>query len=137
MTAAELQITLIRAIKAYAISMMSPDRTGNANRDILDWSSRKSNNLYEYKENITSAEQVKVLIRGAVPPEFIAAMVYVWSILSLWLALQFSFRPRWADDLDGYGMYRFGTDFAGIAANVPLDGYESVWSYCKFWVSRG
>lgn len=106
LTADQLQLAVVRAFKAYSLSLM-----------------QNPEGVEEFR-NLTVAVPVKVLVTGWLPPASLAILMSIWSAVSLWMAVKFAFRLRWADELDGYGMFRFGTDYGRIAATVSLGGYE-------------
>ena len=70
-------------------------------------------------ENLTASKPGKVLGPGTVPPHISAVLFGIWSLGCIILGLQYGFRRRWAETLDGYSFLRFGADHAEEIRNWP------------------
>lgn len=70
-------------------------------------------------ENLTASKPGKILGPGTVPPHISAVLFGIWSLGCIILGLQYGFRRRWAETLDGYSFLRFGADHAEEIRNWP------------------
>ncbi|OTA97709.1 hypothetical protein M434DRAFT_7655 [Hypoxylon sp. CO27-5] len=69
--------------------------------------------------NLTSSKQGKVLVTGKIPQYVPAALLIVWAVGCVLLAIVYGFRRRWADSLDGYSFFRFGVELADKLKENP------------------
>ncbi|OTA60256.1 hypothetical protein K449DRAFT_406365 [Hypoxylon sp. EC38] len=69
--------------------------------------------------NLTSSKQGKVLVTGKIPQYVPAALLIVWAVGCMILAIVYGFRRRWADSLDGYSFFRFGVELADKLKEKP------------------
>jgi len=51
-------------------------------------------------------------------------LLILWGILSCILGVTYGVRPRWAEILDGFSMFRFGSDFPGFADGICAKTYD-------------
>ncbi len=95
----QLQKSLIRAYKAYAIEITKPSTVAF---------------------NSTTLHPVKptsIISPGRVPPVVVGVLLVLWALGSCTLGLMFGLRPRWSETLDGFSMFRFGSDQPGVSIN--------------------
>lgn len=97
-TSTQLKRSVIRAHQAYAIELSGP-RGGM------------------WYGNLTNAVRTAIIVPGKFPPVAILSLLAVWAALSVLLGIVFSTRPRWAEMLDGFSMFRFGSDNPDFAAD--------------------
>jgi hypothetical protein len=97
-TSTQLKRSVIRAHQAYAIELSGP-RGGM------------------WYGNLTNVVRTAIIVPGKFPPVAILSLLAVWAALSTLLGIMFSTRPRWAEMLDGFSMFRFGSDNPDFAAD--------------------
>jgi hypothetical protein len=97
-TSTQLKRSVIRAHQAYAIELSGP-RGGM------------------WYGNLTNAVRTAIIVPGKFPPVAILSLLAVWATLSTLLGIVFSTRPRWAEILDGFSMFRFGSDNPDFATD--------------------
>ena len=91
----QFMTSMIRAHKAYALEMSKPTvQDRNA----------------QFQGNLTAVPQALVISRGDVPAEPVLALLAVWAVCCSAVGIAYGLRPRWSETLDGYSMFRFGTD---------------------------
>ena len=96
----QLLTSLVRTFKAYAIEMAKPSASSEAISDTL--------NL---------VKSTSIISPGRVPPVVVLILLALWALGSSTLGLVFGARPRWSETLDGFSMFRFGSDHPGFAVN--------------------
>lgn len=95
----QLRESLIRAYKAYAIEMTQ-----------LSTAPYSSSTL-------KPVNPTPIISRGRIPPLAVVVLLAVWALGSSTLGLMFGLRPRWSETLDGFSMFRFGSDHPGVSIN--------------------
>lgn len=105
-TSAQLKRSVIRAHQAYAIELSGP-RGGM------------------WYGNLTNAVPTAVIVPGKLTPIVILILLAIWAVSCFLLGIIFGTRPRWADILDGFSMFRFGSDNPEFAADdVCVKDYD-------------
>jgi hypothetical protein len=105
-TSAQLKRSVIRAHQAYAIELSGP-------RGSMRYG------------NLTNAVPTAVIVPGKLSPIVILILLAVWAVSCSLLGIIFGTRPRWADILDGFSMFRFGSDNPEFAAgDVCVKDYD-------------
>lgn len=106
MTSAELKKSVIRAHQSYAIEISNP----------------KGGVWYG---NLTNTVPTTVIVPGKLPAIAVFILLAVWALCCIVLGITFGTRSRWADILDGFSMFRFGSDNPGLTAdNVCVKDYD-------------
>jgi hypothetical protein len=62
---------------------------------------------------LTYAESTTILTPGKLSPLPVLILLGVWAIASTIVGVVFATKPRWAETLDGFSMFRFGSDYSG------------------------
>ncbi|KIW09903.1 hypothetical protein PV08_11679 [Exophiala spinifera] len=91
----QLVTSMMRAHKAYALEMSKP--TVQARSAF-------------FLGNLTTVPQTLIVSRGDVPAQPVLALLAVWAFCCSVLGVLYGPRRRWSETLDGYSMFRFGTD---------------------------
>lgn len=63
--------------------------------------------------DLTYAETTTILTPGKLSPLPVLILLGIWAIASTIVGVVFATRPRWAETLDGFSMFRFGSDYSG------------------------
>ncbi|KAK6500003.1 hypothetical protein TWF481_010360 [Arthrobotrys musiformis] len=92
--AEELKESVLRAYKSYAVQLMY-DGLPDA---LARWEMR----------GISVGTPSKTLIRGVVPAEIVFALLSIWGLSIILLALFYQFSRRWTVKLDAFSMFKFG-----------------------------
>lgn len=88
--------SFVRAHKAYALEMTRP--TTQENRE-TSWTGA-----------LNVIAPTVIIAPGDVPPQIVVGLLAFWALGSLILGSTFGLRQRWSETLDGFSMFRFGTD---------------------------
>ena len=104
-TSEQFKQSIIGAHKAYAIELM------------------KSPNA-KWHGNLTYAIETSILSPGQISPISVLILLILWAVCSTTLGILFGLRPRWADTLDGFSMFRFGSDNPGFADGCCVKTYD-------------
>lgn len=93
--------SLLRVYKAYAIEMTKSHRASFAG-------------------NLTAVHLTAIISPGVLHPALVTVLLAIWTICSTTLGLIFGLRPRWSETLDGFSMFRFGSDNPRFSAKQAL-----------------
>ena len=106
MTSTQLKNSVIRAHQSYAIEISSP----------------KGSVWYG---NLTNAVPTTIIVPGKLSGVVVVILLAVWALCCIVLGITFGTRPRWADILDGFSMFRFGSDNPGFTADsICVKNYD-------------
>ena len=92
----QFMTSFIRAHKAYALEITRPRGKGEQ--------------MAEWERNATVIFQTLIISPGDVPPQLVVALLSFWAASCFVLGIVFGARPRWSETLDGFSMFRFGSD---------------------------
>lgn len=102
----QFQQALIRVLKAYAIEVTT---------------SRGP----QWYGDLVYARPTVIIVTGKLNPLIIVILLVIWAVLCSGLGIVYSTRPRWSDMLDGFSMFRFGSDVPGFADGICcVENYE-------------
>lgn len=107
----QLQQSLTGAYKAYALEMTKPST--------ITFSS----------STLHPVRPTSIISPGKIPPVAVLVLLAVWALGSCTLGLMFGLRPRWSETLDGFSMFRFGSDQPGFSINEAA--YVQHYSDCQ------
>lgn len=96
---------ILRAFKHYALHLMAGSDA-------------------EWVSTASVSEEVKVITMGPVHPTVVMVLMCFWAGLSFLIGLTFALRRKWSDTLDGFTMFRFGTDFSHKKQKLSYRDYE-------------
>ncbi|KAI9786965.1 MAG: hypothetical protein M1839_005196 [Geoglossum umbratile] len=92
----DLQYALARAYQTYALQLM--------------YDGEESLRFSYFNLNLTAARPAKTLKAGKLPPLLILSFLSIWTLGCGILGACYGFKKRWAETLDGYSLFCFGTD---------------------------
>ncbi len=104
-TSGQFKRSIINAHKAYAIELM------------------KTPDVHWYG-NLTYAKTTTVLTPGQISPVPVLVLLIAWALCTSTLGVLFGLQQRWTDALDGFSMFRFGSDNPGFADGVCVKSYD-------------
>ncbi|PGH18374.1 hypothetical protein AJ79_00441 [Helicocarpus griseus UAMH5409] len=78
---------------------------------------------YEHP-NLTATKEGKVLGPGDIPAEIPLALFAVWAAGCVIIGIMYGFKARWAETLNGFGMFVLGSDFAKEVRDGDLAIHE-------------
>lgn len=88
--------SFIRAQKAYALEMTAP-------------TARESQQM-TWTGGLNIISPTLIIASGDVPPQIVIALLAVWALGCSILGVTYGLRQRWSETLDGFSMFRFGSD---------------------------
>lgn len=102
----QFQQAFIRALKAYTIEITT---------------SRGP----QWYGDLVYTQPTVIVVRGQLNPIVIVVLLVIWAASCSTLGALYSTRPRWSDMLDGFSMFRFGSDVRGFADGICcVEDYE-------------
>lgn len=103
--------SFIRAQKAYALEMTRP--TAREGRESTETS---------WKGALNIISPTLIIAPGDLPPQVVVALLVVWALGCSFLGVTFGLRQRWSETLDGFSMFRFGSDNPHFNARNGIRG---------------
>lgn len=88
--------SFVRAHKAYALEMTRP--------------TTQENRMTSWTGTLNSVAPTVIIAPGNVQPQIVVALLSFWALGCLILGSTFGLRQRWSETLDGFSMFRFGSD---------------------------
>ena len=96
--------SFIRAHKAYALEMTRPSTSTST-------STAGSGQVIEtFTGALHAISETLVIAPGVVPPQIVVGLLGFWALGCVTVGLRFGLRQRWSETLDGFSMFRFGSD---------------------------
>ncbi|KEF59463.1 uncharacterized protein A1O9_04307 [Exophiala aquamarina CBS 119918] len=92
--------SFIRAHKAYALEMTRPSTSTVGNTQVTE----------SWAGALNAITPTLIIAPGDVPPQIVVGLLAFWALGCLTLGLTFGLRHRWSETLDGFSMFRFGSD---------------------------
>ena len=105
-TSDQFKQAILRVHKAYAIEL-SASTSGS-----------------QWYGKLLYTQSTAVVTSGSLSPIPFMVLLIVWGLCSCTLGLVYGTRPRWAEILDGFSMFRFGSEFPGFADGVCAKSYD-------------
>jgi hypothetical protein len=115
--------TLLRTFPAYVNEMMYNGGLSFSN-------SSGEQPIYFSHPNTTAFVAQKLFETGTINLWIPGAMLILWTVGTIVLAVMYGFRRRWAVELDGYSMFRFGADYAERVRERPEFGVNMPYEDC-------
>jgi hypothetical protein len=122
--ASDLRKSLLRAYATYATDLIYNSGAAYSSVDGLEIGAFTNT-------NVTAFSMGKVLQRGVIPMAVPGVLLVLWALGSMILGCVYGLRKRWATELDGYSMFRFGADFAEQVRDRPDFGVVMDFEDCN------
>ncbi|KAH7080668.1 hypothetical protein FB567DRAFT_109727 [Paraphoma chrysanthemicola] len=98
----QLKKSMLRSYAAYAVQLMFNGGQGFTTRD--------GSHIGFRNPNVTEFVTGTVITRGVMPAAIPVGLFVAWALVASVLGMLYGFRRRWSAILDGYAMFRLGTE---------------------------
>lgn len=119
----DVKRSFLHTYPAYINEMMFNGGNGYSNQSGIQGITYRN-------ENVTAFSKRKIFETGDIGFWIPGGILVVWCAGSIILTVMYGFRRRWASDLDGYSMFRFGADMAERVRDRPEFGLNMGYEEC-------